>query len=125
MKPFAQSITGRRRQNRVCFFVCKAVRTTNDAPRKACAPGHATFVELDKNRTREPIHFRLKAATTVAKPLRQQRDEAVGGISAVAVPRCLAVQRAAWLHVGGNICGVNAELPTAVCKLLHVNGVVE
>ena len=91
MKPFAQSVTGRRHQNGVRFFVRKAVRTANHGPRKARALSRATFVELNKNRVRQPIDFRLEAANTVAQPLRQHRDHAVGQINAVAAPPRLPV----------------------------------
>ena len=74
---------------------------------------------------REPIDFWLEAANTVAQSLRQHRNDAVWQINAVTAPPRLAVQRAAWLYVSGNIGDVHAELPTAIWKLLHVDGIVE
>src|SRR5215471_5160371 len=71
MKPFAQLVARRGHQYPVCFFIRKPVGTPNHASRKARAPSRTTFVELNKNRVREPIDARLEAANTVAQPLRQ------------------------------------------------------
>ena len=80
---------------------------------------------MNENRMREPIDSWIEAANTVAQSLGQHRDDAVGQINAVAAPARLAVQRAAWLYVGGDIGDVHAETPAAVWKLVHVNCVIE
>src|SRR5689334_10989942 len=97
----------------------------NHGPRKARAFRHATFVELNKNRVREPVDPRLEAANPVAQALRQHWDDTVGEINAVAAAPRLAVQGAARLRVRGNIGDVHAELPAAIRKPRNVNGVIE
>jgi hypothetical protein len=67
------------------------VCTSNDTPRKARAFSHATLVELDKNRMRQPIDVRLEAANTIAQPLRQHRDDTIGEINTIAAPPRLSV----------------------------------
>src|SRR5438552_7991823 len=74
----------------------------------------------------ETIYVRVQAANSVAQSLRQHRDDAIGQINAVTAPPRLAIECTVRSYVGGNICDVNAEPPTAgVVDLFNVDRVIK
>ena len=84
----------------------------------------SVLVEMNKDGMCKPIDSGIQTANTIAQPLWQHWNDAVGQINAVAAPARFAIQRALGLYVSGDIGNVHTEAPT-ILYLLNLNRVVE
>src|SRR6202011_973573 len=96
---------------RVGLFVGKSVCAPNDSAGEAHLLHVRLFVELDKDGMGQTIDPGLQAADSVAETLRQHRNDAVRQINTVAALARLAIKRAAWVHISGDVRNVDAQLP--------------